>query len=119
MPIGLLDVITRVLSDVRACASDGVVYDSNKAVSDRLKLMAVTPNSVAALLFAELSEDGAGIRRAHEDVLFWLRRRRESGEKYMPYWGLSSTYPCYLRMNQTVTVVQKLSQGSDDPNLAW
>jgi hypothetical protein len=69
MPIGLLNVIKRVGTDVRECASNGVVYGSNKAVSDRLKLTAVKPNSVAALIITESMENGAEICWAHKEVL--------------------------------------------------
>ena len=72
-----------------------------------------------AAIIAESIEDGAGIRRAHSDVMDWLRRRHESGKQDMRYWGLSATYACYLRMNPTVTVVQKRAQDSNDQELAW
>jgi len=119
MSVGSLDVIKRVLVDVRACARDGVVYDPSRASSNRLMLTAIKPNTVAALIIAEAMEDGSGIRGAHEGVMNWLRLRRNCGERDVPHWGLSATYGCYQRMNPTVTVVQKRSQGSDDPHSAW
>ena len=64
-------------------------------------------------------EDGNGIRRAHADVMDWLRRRNDGGELNVLWWGLSSTYSCFLRMSPTVTVVQKRAQGGEDPQSAW
>jgi hypothetical protein len=69
IPIGLLNVIKRVVTDVRECASNGGVYEINKTVSNRLKLTAVKPNSVEALIITELMEDGAEICWAHKEVL--------------------------------------------------
>ena len=37
----------------------------------------------------------------------------------MPYWGLSATYACYLRLQPVVTVVQKRLQVSEDPDSIW
>ena len=91
MSVGSLDVIKRVLVDVRACARDGVVYDPSRASSNRLMLTAIKPNTVAALIIAEAMEDGSGIRGAHEGVMNWLRLRRNCGERGVPHWGLSAT----------------------------
>ena len=68
-------------------------------------LASIQLNSVAAHIIAESMEDSAGIRRVHSDVCDWLRRRRESGEENVPYWGLSATYACYLHLKPVVTVV--------------
>ena len=73
----------------------------------------------AAGLVAEATEDGTGIRQAHADVMDWLWRWYNSGKVNVKWWGLSATYSCYLRMNPTVTVVQKRAQGSDDIKSAW
>ena len=49
----------------------------------------------------------------------WLGRRHDSGKLNVKWWGLSTTYSCYLPMNPTVTVVQKRVQGSDDIKSTW
>ena len=82
-------------------------------------LAAIQLNSVVARIIAKSIEDGAGIRRAHQNAMQWLRRRIEAGEQNVEYWGLSATYACHLRMKPTVTVVQKRGQGSNDPESAW
>ena len=83
-------------------------------------MLAVIPlDSPAARIIAESVKEGAKIGRAHQNVLDWLWRRHEAGENNVPYWGLSETYSCYLRINPTITVVQKRAQGSDPPNSAW
>jgi hypothetical protein len=94
-------------------------YTDEKKGSDRLMLVAIQPNSVAALIIAESMEDGAGIRRAHQDAMEWLRRRVEAGQQNMEYWCLLATYTCHLRMKLTVTVVQKRGQGSNDTKKSW
>ena len=73
----------------------------------------------AAKIIADVMERRASIRQAHDKVMDWLRRQHESGKHDVRWWGLSDTYSCYLRMNPTVTVVQKQAQGSDDPDSAW
>ena len=108
-----------MIRDARQCAANGVEYTGEKATSPRTMLVAIPLDSPAARIIAESMEEGAKIRRAHQNVLDWLRRRHEAGENNVQYWGLSATYSCYLRMNPTVTVVQKRAQGSDDPNSAW
>ena len=119
MPAGSRDVIRRIIREVRECAKEGTVYTGERTGSPRTELMAIPLGSVAAAIIAESMEDGAGIRRAHLDVLDWLYQRVESGKQDVQWWGLSATYSCYLRMNPTVTVVQKRAQGSDDPESAW
>ena len=119
IPKGSYNSIRSVIEDARSCYEGGREYTGEKTGSDRLMLAAIQPDSVAALIIAESMEDGAGIRRAHQDAMHWLRRRQESGEQDVEYWGLSTSYACYLRMKPTVTVVQKRCQGSDDPRSAW
>ena len=84
-----------------------------------MTMASIQLNSVEAAIIAESMEDGAGIQQAHKDVSDWLRRRHDSGEKNVPHWGISATYACYLRLQLVVTVVQKRSQGSEDPDSIW
>ena len=119
MPKGSRDVVKRVLTAFRKCKKDMVRYTGERAPSHRQMLIRVPLGSTAAEIIAESMTDGAGIRRAHSDAMDWLRRRHESGEENVPYWGVSASYECYRRMNPTVTIVQKRAQGSSDPNSAW
>ena len=116
MPSGSRNMVLRVLCDAWACTQKGVEYTGTKTGSNRMTMSSIQLNSVEAAILAESMEDGAGIQRAHKDVSDWLRRRHDSGDKNVPYWGLSATYACYLRLQPVVTVVQKRSQGSEDPD---
>ena len=82
-------------------------------------LAAIQPNSVAAAIIAKSLEDGAGLRRAHEDAMDYQRRRHKAGEPDVQFWGLTATQNFYISMLPTVTPVQYRAQGSNDPNLAW
>ena len=119
MSVGALNVIKRVLCDAQACARVAFAYNPSNVSSNHLKLTAIKPNSVATLIIAEAMDDGSGIRRVHEDGLYWLLLCTEYGERDMSHWGLLAPYACYQQMNPTVSVVQKRSQGSDDPHSAW
>ena len=119
IPRGSYNSVKNIILDARSCYEKGEEYTGEKRGSDRMMLAAIPPGSVAALIIAESMEDGAGIRCAHADAMHWLRRRQEAGEENVEYWGLSATYSCFLRMKPTVSVVQKRSQGSDDPESAW
>ena len=119
MPSGSRDVVRRIIDGVRQVEREMVPYTGVRQSSSRERLMAVPLDSVGASIIAKSMEDGAGIRRAHADAMDWLRRRHEAGEADVPYWGLSATYACYLRMQPTVTVVQKRGQGNSDPASAW
>ena len=112
-------MVLQVLCDARACTQKGVEYTGNKTGSNCMTMASIQLNSVEAAIIAELMEDGAGIQRAHKDMPDWMRRRHDSGEKNVPYWGLSATYACYLRLQPVVTVVQKRLQGSEDPASIW
>lgn len=116
---GSRNVVRRVLRDVRDCARESKEYTGERAASSRMMMAAIELGSVASEIIAESMEDGAGSRRAHEDVCDWLRRRHESGEEDVPHWGPSATYSCYLRMKPVVTVVLKRAQGSDDEKSVW
>ena len=111
--------IGNVIMSVRECAKVGVEYDGKRTHTARPTLHAIPLGSPAALIIAEAMVDGNGIRRAHAYVMDWLRRRHDSGKVNVKWWGLSTTYLCYLRMNSTVTVVQKRAQGRDGIKLAW
>jgi ribosomal protein S3 len=56
-------------------------YTGEKKGSDRLMLAAIQLNSVVARIIAKSMENGAGIRRAHQNAMQWLRRRIEAGEQ--------------------------------------
>ena len=99
--------IRDVISSVRECAKVGFKYSGERTHTARPTLHAILMDSPAALIIAKAMVDGNGIRQAHVDVMDWLRRRYDSGEVNVKWWGLSATYSCYLRMNPTVTVVQK------------
>lgn len=68
-----------MLLAVRACAAEGMEHTDARASTDRMMCAAIQLDSVEAGIIAESVEDGAGIRRAHEDACDWLRRRHESG----------------------------------------
>ena len=90
------------------------VYTGKQKHSKRTMILAITLDSPAAKIIADAMENGASIRQAHAEVEDWLRRRHESGEEHVQWWGLSVTYSCYFRMNPTITVVQKRAEGSND-----
>ena len=119
IPSGSRNMVLQVLCDARACAQKGVEYTDKKTGSDRMTMASIQLNSVEAAIISESMEDGAGIQRVHKGVSDWLRRRHDSGEKHVSYWGLLATYACYLRLQPLVTVVQKRSQGSEDPDSIW
>ena len=108
-----------MIADARRCAKDGVKFEDEKKHYPRTMLVAIPLDSPLARIISEAMEDGNGIRRAHADVMDCLRCRNNGGELNVLWWGLSSTYSCFLRMSPTVTVVQKRAQGSDDPQSAW
>ena len=82
-------------------------------------LAAIPLDSPGARIIADTMESGGTIKRAHANCIAWLRIRYKAGEKDVPDWRLSATYSCYLRMNPTITVVEKRAQGSFDPNSPW
>ena len=82
-------------------------------------IAAIPLDSPAACIIVDTMESGGTIKRVHSNCIAWLRMRHEAGEKDVPFWGLSATYLCYLRMNSTVTIMEKQAQESLDPNSAW
>ena len=84
VPRGSTKSILNVIADTRQCAKDGVKYNGKKNHSPRTMLAAIPLDSPAGRIVAEAMEDGNGIRRAHADVMDWLRRRHDRGEPNVP-----------------------------------
>jgi hypothetical protein len=60
IPDGSRFSIKQVIEDVRCCHEEGVEYTGEKTGSDRMMLARIKPNSVAALIIAELMEARSG-----------------------------------------------------------
>ena len=69
-----------VISEVRECAKAGVEYSGDRKCTARPTLHSISLDSPAARIIAEAMVDGCSIRRAHADVMDWLRRRYDKGE---------------------------------------
>ena len=107
IPPGSRATVKTVIKEARECAKNGWQYTGDKATSSRVMLAAIPLNSPAARIIADTMEGGGTIKRAHANCMAYLWARHEAGKPDVPFWGLSATYSCYLRMNPTVTVVEK------------
>ena len=87
IPNGSTKSILKVIADARRCAKDGVKYEDEKKHSPCTMLVAIPLDSPPARIIAEAMEDGNGIRRAHADVMDWLRRRNDGGRDQCPVVG--------------------------------
>ena len=108
----------KVINDVRTCNEECRVYNPERTPSDRLMLAVIQPNSVVTAIIAKSMEDGAGLRRAHEDDMDYQYRWHEAGDPDVQFWGLVTARNFYISMSPTVTPVQRRAQGSNGPDSA-